>query len=61
MTTSNRLFRNISTIYKATAQSSILWLLRINNFATADIPIIYLQQIGQIFHWKLSKYLITLH
>jgi len=29
MTTSNRLFGNISNIYKATAQSPIFWLLRI--------------------------------
>ena len=29
MTTSNRLFGNISNIYKATAQSTIFWLLRI--------------------------------
>ena len=29
MTTSNRLFWNISNIYKATAQSPIFWLLRI--------------------------------
>jgi len=46
MTTSNRLFRNISTIYIATAQSSTAVLL----------------QIDQIFHhWKSSKYLNTLH
>ena len=62
MTTSNRLFGNISTIYMATAQNPIFWLLRIYYFATANIPIIYLLQIEQLFQqWKLSKYLITVH
>ena len=62
MTTSNRLFRNISTIYIATAQSQIFWLLRIHNFATAYLTIIYLLQIDQLFHhWKSSNYLITPH
>jgi len=50
MTTSNRLFGNISTIYMATAQSPIFWLLRIvqlfsycaspNYISTANRPII---------------------
>jgi hypothetical protein len=62
MTTSNRLLGNIWTIYMATAQSTIFWLLCIYHFATAHLPIIYLLQIDQLFHhWKLSKYLITLH
>ena len=62
MTTSNRLFRNISTIYMATAQSPIFWLMRIYHFATAHLPIIYLVQIDQLFHYcKSSKYLITVH
>jgi len=49
MTTSNRLFRNISTIYMATAQSPIFWLLRMvqlfcycaspNYLSTANQPI----------------------
>ena len=60
MTTSNPLFRNITT-YMATAQSTIFWLLRIYHFLTAHLPIIYLLQIDQLFHhWKSSKYLITL-
>ena len=62
MTPSSRLFRNISTIYMATAKSTIFWLLRINHFATAHIPIIYLLQIDQLFHhWKSPTYLINLH
>ena len=62
MTTSNRLFRNISTIYKATAQSPIFWLMRIYHFATAHLPVIYLVKIDQLFHHcKSSKYLITVH
>jgi hypothetical protein len=60
--TSNRLFRNISTIYMATTQSTIFWLLRIYHFANAHLPIIYLLQIDQLFYqWKSSKYLITVH
>ena len=60
MATSNRLFGNISTIYMATAQSTIFWLLRNSHLATAHHPIIYLLQIDQLFyHWKSSKYLIT--
>jgi len=55
MTTSNRLFGNISTIYMATAQSTIFWLLCIYHLATAHHPIIYLLQIDQLFHdWKSS-------
>jgi len=62
MKTSNRLFGNTSTIYMATAQSTIFLVLRIYNFPTAHLPIIYLLQIDQLFHlWKSSKYLITLH
>jgi len=62
MTTSNRLFGNISTIHMGTALSPIFWLLRIYSFATAHLPIIYLPQIDQItHHWKWSKFLITVH
>jgi len=62
MKTSNRLFGNISTIYMATAQSTIFWILRIYHLATAHHPIIFLLQIDQLFHhWKSSKYLITEH
>ena len=62
MTTSNRLFGNVSTIYMATAQSPIFWLTRIYHFATAHLPLIYLVQIDQLFHHcKSSKYLITVH
>ena len=62
MTTSNRLFGNLSTIYMATVQSPIFWLLRIYHFATAHLPSIYLLQIDQLFHnWESSKYLITVH
>jgi len=62
MTTSNRLFENISTIYMAIAQSTIFWLVRIYHLATAHHPIMYLLQIDQLFqHWKSSKYLITVH
>ena len=62
MTTSNRLFGNISAIYMATAQNPIFWLLRIYYFHTANIPIIYLLQNEQLFQqWKSSKYLITVH
>jgi hypothetical protein len=46
----------------ATTQSTISWLLRFYYFANAHLPIIYLLQIGKLFHhWKSSKYLITLH
>jgi len=62
MTTSNRLFGNVSTFYMATAQSQIYSLLRIYHFATAHLPIIYVVQIDQLFHrWKSSKYSITVH
>jgi len=48
----NCLFGNISTIYMATAQSSIFWLLRIYYFPTAHLPIICVLQIDQqILHW----------
>ena len=61
MTTSNPLFRNITT-YMATAQSPIFWLMRIYHFATAHLPVIYLVQIDQLFHHcKSSNYLITVH
>jgi len=47
-------------IQMATAQSPISRLLRIYYFPTANIPIIYLLQIEQLFqHCKSSKYLIT--
>jgi len=49
MTTSNHLFRNISSIYMATAQSPMFWLLRIYQFATANLPIIYVLQIDKLF------------
>ena len=62
MTTSNRLFGNISKFYMAAAQSQISWLLRVYNFATAHLPIIYVQQTDQLLHnRKSSKYLITVH
>jgi len=62
MTTSNRLFRNVSTIYMAVARSPIFWLMRIYHFATANLPVIYLVQIDHLFHHcKSSKYLITVH
>ena len=38
MTTSNRLYGNISTIYIASAQSPIFRVLRIYHFATANLP-----------------------
>ena len=61
MTTSNRLFGNISKIYMAIEQSTIFWLLRIYHLAKAHHPIIYLLQIDLLFHhWKSSKYLFTL-
>ena len=53
---------NVSTIYMATAQSSIFSLLRIYHFASAHLPIIYLVQIDQLFqHWEWSKYLIIVY
>jgi len=62
MTTSNRLFGNISTIHMVTAQSQNFSLLSIYNFATANIPIIYLLLIEQLLqNWKSSKYLITVN
>jgi len=62
MTPSNRLFGKISTIYMSTEQSPIFLLLRVYNFTTAHLPIIYLLQIDQLLHhWKSSKYLITVH
>jgi len=55
MTTSNRLLRNISTIYMATAQSPIFWLRCIkqlfsyctspNYMSTANRPIIWPMEI----------------
>ena len=49
-------------IYMATAQSKIFWLLRIYHFATAHLLFIYLLQIDQFFHHRISsKYLINLH
>ena len=46
----------------ATAQITIFWLLRIYHLATAHHPNTYLLQIDQFFyHWKSSKYLITVH
>ena len=60
--TSNRLFGNISTLHIATAQSPIFRLLHIYYFPTANVPIIYLLQIEQLFqHCKSSKHLITVH
>ena len=62
MTTSNRLFGNISTIYIATAQSPIFSLLRTFHFATSNLRILNLVHIDQIYHhWESSKYLIALH
>jgi len=62
MTTSNRIFRNISTIYMATVKGPIFRLLRNYSFPTANIPILYLLQIEQLFqHWKSSKYFNILH
>ena len=46
----------------APAQRPISWLLRVYNFATAHLPIIYVQQTDQLLHnRKSSKYLITVH
>ena len=46
----------------STEQSPIFLLLRVYNFTTAHLPIIYLLQIDQLLHhWKSSKYLITVH
>jgi len=63
MTTTNRLFRNISNIYMATEQSPTFWFCASNNyFPTAHPPIICLLQIDKIFHkWKSSKYLLVVH
>jgi len=62
MTTSNRLYGNISTIYMATAQGPVFRLLRIYYLPTTNIPIIYLLQIEQLFqNWKSSEYLLTVH
>ena len=61
MTTSNRLFGNISTIFLAAAKSRIFTLLRIYYFPTANISIIYLFIIYLFQQWKSSKYLITVH
>jgi len=55
MTSSNRLFGIISTIYTANTQRPIFWLLRNNPFATAHLPIIYLLQIDQLFHRWISS------
>jgi len=62
MTTSNRLFGNISNIYKATAQSPIFWLLRIiqlfsyctspNHLSTANRQNISPMEIIQIFGYS---------
>jgi len=63
MTTSNRLFENISTIYMATAQSPIFGYCTSHNyFPTAYLSIICLLQIHQLFnHCNSSKYLVTVH
>ena len=62
MTTSNRLFGNISKFHIATAQSPIFRLMHISYFPTANVPIIYLLQSRQLFqHCKSSKHLITVH
>ena len=62
MTTSNRLFGNISKMYMASAQSPTFRLLRMYDFPTANLPIIFVLQIEQLFqNWKSSKYLITVH
>ena len=54
MTTSHCLFGNISKIYMASAQSQIFRLLRIYDFATAHLPIIYELQIDKLFHDRKS-------
>jgi len=52
MTTSNRLFGNIDDLYGYCAKT-IFRLLRIYDFATAHLPIIYVLHIDKIFHdWK---------
>jgi len=49
-------------IFMATAQNPIFSLLRIYYFVSANLPIIYLLQIDQLFHqWESSKHLITVH
>jgi len=61
-TTSNLLFGNISTIYMASAQSPIFWLLRIYHLPTEHLPVIYIVQIDQLFHHcEWSNYLIIVH
>ena len=60
MTSSNRLFGYISTIYTANAQRPIFRLQRKDHFATVNPLILYLLQIDQLFHhWKSSHYLLT--
>ena len=61
MTTSNRLFGNISTIYMATTQCTIFGLLRITqSFCYSHLPNICLLQIDKLFqHWKPSTYSVT--
>ena len=49
-------------IFMATAQNPIFSLLRNYYFASANLPIIYLVQIDQLFHhWDSSKHFITVH
>ena len=46
----------------ASEQSPIFRLLRMYDFPTANLPIIFVLQIEQLFqNWKSSKYLITVH
>ena len=62
MTTSRCLFANISTIYIASAQTSNFRLLRIYDFASVHLPIIYELQIDKLLHdWKSSTSLIIVH
>jgi hypothetical protein len=52
----------MSTIHMPTAQSRIFRLQRIYYFPTANVPIIYLLQIEQLFqNCKWSKHLMTVH
>jgi hypothetical protein len=52
----------VSKFYIATAQRPIFWLLRMYHLATAHLPIIYLEQIDQLYHHcECFKYLITVH
>ena len=54
------IWKHINDLYGYCAKHNF-WLLRIYHLATAHLPIIYLLQIGQLFHhWKSSKYLIIL-